>query len=319
MAGPPQIRNVVVTGASGFVGNCVARRLLDEGYKVHLLLRPGANLWRLSGILDRFHTCEADVTDAETVRRVVHQIQPDAILHLATYGAYEWQNDPSTILQTNILGTHYLLEAAITTGAKLFISTGSSSEYGYRSEPMRESDRLEPNSIYAVAKAAQTHLCSLHAQNPNIAIVNFRLFSVYGPWEEPSRLMPTLIRRARASLPLTMAAPETARDFIYVDDVVDALIQFRILTQMAGQIFNLGTGMQSTLRDVVSAVQEIVGSKSNICWGAMKARKWDTAQWRADSSKARDVLGFTPRFSLRDGIAKMAAWMAQIGDDYGPA
>lgn len=319
MAGAPPIGKVVITGASGFIGNCVARQLLANGHEVHLLLRPGANLWRLNGILDQCHVHDADIVDGETVRRVVSQIQPEAILHLAAYGAYEWQSEASTILQTNVLGTCHLLEAATAAGATLFVNTGSSSEYGYRSEPMRESDRLQPNSVYAVAKAAQSHLCSLHAQNAGMSVVTFRLFSVYGPWEEPSRLVPTLIRRARAGLRLTMVAPETARDFIYVDDVVNALLQFSTLRGMSGQIFNLGTGVQSTLRDVVSVIQEVVGSKSEVCWGAMKARKWDTTQWRADPAKARDVLGFTPQVSLREGIAKMAAWMTQVGDNYGAA
>ena len=312
------INRVIVTGASGFIGNCVARRLLAEGYEVHLLLRPGANQWRLDGMLDQFRIHQADITDAETVRSVVRHVQPDIIVHLAAHGAYEWQADPPTIIETNVLGTLHLLEAAIAAGTKLFVNAGSSSEYGYRSEPMRESDRLQPNSIYAVAKAAQSHLCCLLGKNGKTSIVTFRLFSVYGPWEEPARLMPTLIRRARAGLPLTMADPETARDFIYIDDVVDALIGFSKFTQMTGQIFNVGTGVQSRLRDVVSFVQDVVGDRSQVCWGAMNARKWDTAQWRADPSKTRDLLGFTPKIRLKEGIAKMAAWMAQVGDDYGP-
>jgi nucleoside-diphosphate-sugar epimerase len=318
MVAARQIGPVLVTGASGFVGNCVVRRLLGEGRDVHVLLRRSAKVWRLAGIHYRLQVHEVDVTNADAVRDTVTQIRPEAVLHLAAYGAYESQADARTILQTNITGTYNLLDASLAVGTKFFLNTGSSSEYGYRSDPMKESDRIEPNSIYAVAKAAQTHLCSLLAQNSATRIITFRLFSVYGPWEEPTRLIPTLIRRARAGEALKMVAAETARDFIYVDDVVDALLSFSILEEMNGEVFNLGTGMQSTMRQVVAAVQETVGSASPVEWGAMGARKWDTSCWLADPQKAKKKLRFRPRFSLPEGIRAMAAWMHEVGDDYGP-
>lgn len=314
-----QIGPIVVSGASGFIGNCVVRRLLDEKRDVHVLLRGSADMWRLAGIRDEIRVYEADVTDVGAVRNALQQIRPTAVLHLAAYGAYESQSDARRILQTNVIGTYNLLEASHAAGTKFFINTGSSSEYGYRSEGMRESDRIEPNSIYAVAKAAQTHLCTFLARNSEMRIVTFRLFSVYGPWEEPTRLVPTLIRRARAGKPLVMVSPETARDFIYVDDVVDALLNFSVLEAMSGQVFNLGTGVQSTLRDVVTAVEEAVGSPLQVQWGSMRARKLDTSCWQADPRKSSGMLGFSARVSLKKGIGKMAAWMREVGDDYGPS
>ncbi len=309
---------ILVTGGSGFVGNCVVRRLLAANLDVHVLLREGSLTWRLEDIRERLCIHNADLIDQQAVRGALARIKPAVVLHLAAHGAYESQNDACMILHTNVIGTHNLLEASIAVNAKFFVNVGSSSEYGYRSEPMRESDRLEPNSIYAIAKAAQTHLCTLVAQKTQMRIVTFRLFSVFGPWEEPSRLLPTLIRRARAGQPLVMTSPDTARDFIYVDDVVDVLLNFWNLEGMNGEIFNLGTGLQSTLRDVVTAVQEIVGMASAVQWGGMPPRKWDASCWQADQQKTRDRLGSSPRCSLRQGISKMAAWMSEIGDDYGP-
>jgi nucleoside-diphosphate-sugar epimerase len=178
---------------------------------------------------------------------------------------------------------------------------------------MRETARLAPNSVYAVAKAAQTHLASLVARRGAMAVVTFRLFSVYGPWEEPTRLLPTIIRRAAAGLPLEMAAPETARDFVYVDDVLDAMLDVDRLPAVTGEVFNLASGIQSTLRDVVEAVQAVVGDRSEVRWGAMASRRWDTDRWQADVSRARTVLGWSPKHTLREGIARMAAWMAGEG------
>src|ERR671938_597453 len=101
-----------------------------------------------------------------------------------------------------------------------------------------------------------------------MAVVVFRLFSVYGPWEEPTRLVPTMIRRARAGLPLEMVSPRTARDFVYVDDVLDALAGFGRLEGLSGEVINLGSGAQSTLAEVVELVREIVSSRSEVRWGA---------------------------------------------------
>src|SRR5205807_2299476 len=116
--------------------------------------------WRLADVLHRLVVHRADLTDASQTRNVFADACPAAVLHLAAYGAYESQADARLILQTNILGTFNLLDASAAAGVKVFINTGSSSEYGFKSQPMREDDRLEPNSYYAIAKAAQSHLCA---------------------------------------------------------------------------------------------------------------------------------------------------------------
>jgi len=306
-----------VTGAAGFIGCSVVRRLLARGAEVHLLLRPDAATWRLADIGDvRVH--HVDLPDAAAVQAVVRESAPAAVVHLATHGAYESQADNQRILKSNILGSLNIMEASLGAGVRVFVNLGSSSEYGVKQEAMRESDRLEPNSVYAVAKAAQTHLATLMAAKGRMSAITFRLFSVYGPWEEPDRLIPTVIRRARAGLPLEMASPDTARDFVYVDDVVDALVDFGRLQDLNGQIFNLGSGVQSTLRDVVDLVLSVARSRSEVRWGAMPARRWDTNCWQADISKARSDLGWEPRHTLREGIVRMATWMESAGPAYAP-
>jgi nucleoside-diphosphate-sugar epimerase len=303
---------VLVTGGSGFIGACAVRRLLEEGFAVHVLLRPEARRWRLADVLEAVTVHDADVLDDGAVREAFQACRPRAVLHLAAHGAYESQSDARRILRTTVLGTLNVLEAAAACGARVVVNAGSSSEYGYKAGPMSESDRLEPNSIYAVGKAAQTHLVGVLARRSAApAMATFRVFSIYGPWEEPTRLFPTLLRRARAGQPLEMVARGTARDFVYVDDVVDALVRLDALEGLRGDVLNLGSGVQSTLEDVVAAVQAAVGSRSEVLWGAMAARQWDTDCWRADPSRAREVLGWTARTSLRDGVARMARWMEE--------
>jgi nucleoside-diphosphate-sugar epimerase len=307
-----------VTGASGFVGACAVHALVERGHTIHVLLRESSSAWRLAPVWPRLHVHRADLTDPFATRRAVEAARPKVILNLATYGAYEKQSDAPAILRTNVLGACHLLEAAAAAGVGLFVHTGSSSEYGFQAHPMRETDRLEPNSVYAVAKAAQTHLCRLAARRTGLAAVVFRLFSVYGPWEEPSRLVPTVLRRARAGLPLEMVAPDVARDFVYVADVLDALLDFPRLPALGGEVINLGSGKQTSLCELVAVVKELLGSRSPVRWGAMAPRQWDTDRWCADRSKAEQLLGWAPRHTLPEGLAATAGWLAARGDAYGP-
>jgi nucleoside-diphosphate-sugar epimerase len=310
---------VLVTGGSGFVGHCAARRLLREGYDVHLVLRPGASSWRLDTLPSDAQIHSADLLDAEAVRRLLLELRPQVVLHFAAYGAYERQSEGQRVLLTNVLGSYHLLEAAAEARVSLFVNAGTSSEYGLCSVPMREDLRLEPNSLYAVGKAAGTHLCSWHGrQNAGMSTVSFRLFSVYGPWEEPSRLMPTALRRAQAGLPLAMVAPDIAHDFIYVEDALDLMLAFERLSGIRGEVFNLGSGVQSTLEDVVAAVEQVIGRRATVCWGAMARRQWDTNCWQADITMARRRFEWRPRRNLVQGLAAMAAWMTEVGYDYGP-
>src|SRR5574341_2110821 len=162
------MKRVIVTGATGFVGANLTRRLLRDGYRIDLLVRPGFSPWRIEDIRNDVQLHRIDLENAEDLERVVESIRPDWIFHLAAHGAYPSQTDLRRMVQTNINGTINLAEACLKVGFESFVNTGSSSEYGFKHHPPSESECLEPNSYYAVSKAAATLFCRYAAQRQKV-------------------------------------------------------------------------------------------------------------------------------------------------------
>lgn len=304
------MQRVVVTGATGFVGANLTRRLLAEGHKLHLLVRPGSDPWRISDLTPHVELHAVALSDRASVAAVIGAIRPEWIFHLAAHGAYSWQQASHPIVQTNILGTINLVEACLKTGFAAFVNTGSSSEYGFKDHAPDEQTWLEPNSLYAVAKAAATLYCRHIAQRHGVHLVTLRLYSVYGPYEEPRRLLPTLIMHAlRGELP-PLVNPQVARDYVYTDDVNAAyLLAATRASQEHGAVYNVGSGVQTTLQEVVAVARQQFSIAAAPQWGSLPERAWDTSVWVADNRKIASTLGWQPRYRFAQGFAAMADWL----------
>jgi nucleoside-diphosphate-sugar epimerase len=308
-----QQKRVLITGAGGFVGAALAQRLVRDGHAVHVLLKGSTKRWRLASVQKDLRTHEIDLTDFEGLQKLAGEVKPELVYHLAAHGAYPFQSDPDAIIQTNILGTWNLLKALAKIDYQAFVSAGSSSEYGFKDFAMRETDLPEPNSYYAVAKCAQTLLCQHVARTEKRSINTLRIFSAYGPFEEPTRLVPTLIRRALKGEELLLVPPDTARDFVFVEDIVDAFLQTNQLGKLQGEVINLGTGVQSTVRDVVESILRHTGARVECRWGAMQPRIWDSTVWVADCTRAKTLLGWRATTRLDEGLQKTVAWTQSGG------
>jgi nucleoside-diphosphate-sugar epimerase len=277
----------LVTGAGGFVGANLVRRLLVDGCDLVALVRPGGDPWRLQGI------------DVDVVEGDVRDDLPggfDLVFHLAAHGAYSWQQDESVIHDTNVRGT----ENALRAGRRVVVA-GSSSEYGPKAHAPSEDEPLEPNSAYAAAKAEATRLAVAGG-----AVV-LRLYSAYGPWEEPNRLIPTLLTRGLAGDLPPLVSPRVARDFVHVDDVCEAFVSGA--DAPPGRVFNVGSGRQTTVADVVEAARRLLDLDVEPEWGSMPDRRWDTETWVANPQRIRDELGWEARISFEEGLARTLEWL----------
>ncbi|EKE14754.1 MAG: NAD-dependent epimerase/dehydratase [uncultured bacterium] len=302
-------KRYLLTGSSGFIGSVLLRKLLKNNKNdVYLILRKKSNTWRINDLLDKTTIFYSDLSDKLELTKIVKKIKPNIIFHLATNGAYSYQKNADQIIHTNILGTWNLLQACNSVNYELFVNTGSSSEYGFKKFAMRETDILEPASYYAVTKCAQTLLCSHIARQEKKTIVTIRPFAVYGPYEESKRFVPTLMNALFSNKKMNLVSPTTARDFIYIDDVADAYLKINELKNNPGEYFNIGTGIQSTIKNFVDISIKITGKNIKLVWGSLENRNWDTDNWVADISKAKRLLNWVPKTNLEQGIKLTWSW-----------
>ncbi len=303
--------NVLVTGGTGFIGANMIHALLKRGDTVHCPIRPASDLKRLQDVRDSiiFHT--VDLSSPEDVAKLFKESQPAIVFHFAAAGA-----NPSAIpserdmVLGNVLITMNIANAALTTGAT-FINTGSSSEYGRKNHPMMEDERLEPNNLYGVCKAAGTLYTQHLAREKGAQAATLRIFSAYGYYEEDYRLMPKIVKAALAGEPFTAVSKTAVRDFVFIEDVIDAyLAAAEKIDTITGMVLNLGTGIQSTIEEVVAAAGKATGKKIQATYGTIPPKQLEPTHWVADMSLTAGALGWKARYSLEDGLTKYAAWYA---------
>ncbi len=299
-------QRVLITGGSGFIGANLARVEIAAGNEVHLLLRDEARLWRLAGLQGLYVPQRGDLRDADAVRRAVMASRPDVVYHLATHGAYPSERDRATILATNLAGTVNVLEALAGREYQALVHTGSSSEYGHKDGPMRESDVLEPRTDYGVTKAAATLLCQSEAYRGRAACT-VRVFSAYGPWEEPSRLVPFVLESCLKGIAPKVTAGTQPRDFIHVDDVVDLIRLAARMPECRGKILHAGTGRDCTVRQMIETIHAVCGGPAPI-FGAEQTRADEPRRWVASIEATTALTGWTPRYDLPGGLGQMKQW-----------
>jgi nucleoside-diphosphate-sugar epimerase len=302
----------LVTGAGGFVGANLAGALARAGHEVVAWTHPGSIEWRLEHLIDEVEVVPVELLDPGAIDAGVRRARPDWVFHLAAHGAYSWQRNPERIMQTNLVATVRLLAACQAHGFGAFVHAGTSSEYGFQDQAPPESELPQPNSDYATMKAAATMHCRFVAQRDDLHAVTLRLYSVYGPWEEPGRLMPTLAARGLEGRLPPLVSPDTPRDFVSVRDAERAfLLAAERDDAERGSVFNIASGRQTTLREVVEVARAQLGIDAEPEWGTEPQRSWDAAVWVGDARKAGEQLGWSAEDDLPTGFARLAAWLRE--------
>jgi len=303
-------KKILITGANSFIGSNLLDRLIKEDYEIHVLTRKNSNLDRIRNNLHYITNHIVDLTEKEKLGQIVKKINPNIIFHLATQGIYGGvQANEEELIKTNIFGTKNLIDACDSIDYDCFVNTGSSSEYGLKDYPMKESDVCIPANMYGLTKNMATKYGQVIARTKNKPIISLRLFSPFGPRDHNKRLIPTIISKALKNNELNLSSPNIGRDFIFIDDVIDLYLKsISMAKKLKGEIFNVGSGIQSNISEVVGKIIELTNSKSKINWGSYLERDYDNAVWVADLNKTKENFSWEPKYSLKQGLKKTIEW-----------
>jgi dolichol-phosphate mannosyltransferase len=302
---------VLITGASGFVGMNLAARMVERGHAVHALVRAAYRPWRVRDLGPAVALHTVDLLDPAALDALFAAVRPHWVLHLAAYGAYASQTGVAACVRTNVEGTVNLIDAAARHGVERFVNTGSSSEYGFVDHAPGEDEAPHPNSLYAATKLAATAYAQHAGRSGAVHATTLRLYTVYGPYEEPTRLIPTVVAHGLAGRFPPLVSPSIARDFVYVDDVLAAYEAALSADVAPGSVYNVGSGTQTSLRTVVDVARSYFGIAGEPAWDTLAARTWDTTTWIAKTARARAELGWEATTTFEDGFARTAAWVSE--------
>ncbi len=304
---------ILVLGGSGFIGSNIALALLrfrDDVFATATRLPA----WRLEKIpQDRVKV--VDLLIDSNLDELIETVQPRTIVDCVAYGAYSFETDNQLIYETNFLLVSRLLARLESRKISASLHAGTSSEYGDNASGPTEQAVLAPNSHYAVSKVAAASLLHYYGKKKGFPCVNLRLYSVYGPLEDSSRLIPNLVKCGIEGKYPEFVDPNVSRDFVYIDDAVEAFIDtaWSFTADDYGSSFNVGTGQKTTIKDCAALAKDIFSIPHDPVF-SMPSRHWDVNDWYANIDKVRLRIGWVPRTDFRAGIIKTVDWFRQIED-----
>ncbi len=315
---------VLVTGAAGFIGYHVARRLaesrrcevvgidnLSDYYAVELKRARLAQLERL----DDFRFVQLDFADADALRGLWAQLRPDYVVHLGAQANVRYSvSHPEAYVQSNLVGFFNVLEAARLHRPKHLVFASSSSVYGAGVEtPFQEDgDTDRPLSFYGATKKSNEVMAHAYAHLHGLRLTGLRFFNVYGPWGRPDTA-PTLFSRALfAGEPIDLFAEgKNRRDFTFIDDVVDGLLKILLYPPVVPAvppyaILNLGHHRPVEVREMVELLARLIGRPARL--NLLPAQAADVPETCASLDRVAAAIGYAPRTSLEDGLRAFVDW-----------
>ncbi len=300
---------ILVIGAGGFIGANLFRQIFQHRTDVFATTSKPFVPWRIDDLPDK-HILHCNITKKHELEKLFAQHQFKTIFDLAAYGAYSKQADVELIYETNFMGLLNLLEITSKYAIKAFVHAGSSSEYGLNCEAPLEQEELKPNSHYAVTKVGAAHMIKYYGVLKEMPVVNLRYYSIYGPYEEPDRLIPVLVKKGLNNEYPPLVQPDISRDFVFIDDAVYAtlLAANADFAQLRGESLNIASGLKTTMRDIAAAAKEVFGLQGEPAWGNFPNRKWDLKDWYGNAQKAEKLLGWKSQTTLAEGLKQTADW-----------
>jgi len=295
--------NVVLTGATGFIGSHVARRLVVAGHRVMAVVRPASDLWRIRDLLPSLTLLEGDLSVPSALRGPLASAQPDLLIHLA------WSGQMLTPVAGNMVALGSSLEflrLLPETGCRRIMVAGTCFEYAPSRDELTEESPAKPHDLYGAAKHALFLAGSHFARLAKVELIWPRIFYVYGPYEDPRRLVSSVIVALLKGEPAPTTRGEQVRDYLHVEDVADAL---RAIAEsgVSGAV-NVASGTDVTVAQVATQIGRLTGRPDLLRLGALPYREDEPMVIRAGTRRLREDIGWKPRFDLAGGLADTIGW-----------
>ena len=289
-------KRVLVTGGNGYLGSFLVKALEKENVNVFVVSRNAELLYNHFAV---------DITDFDAIHKVVQEIQPDIVFHLAAnisrnrdFAIY------TDMAKVNVTGTLNVLQALQNLDAH-FIFTSSSEIYGNNKSPFHENQLPKPVSPYSLSKVNAEMLIQTYCLNHNKKFTNLRIFNFYGEHMPEDFFIPQMINSLKREEDFLMTKGEQTRDFLYVDDVVEALLLTATNTNSYNETMNVCSGKGTKLSELATEVNEKMNAKAKIILGAIPYRDNEVWEMIGDNSKIKQKLGFEPQVNLENGIKRV--------------
>lgn len=292
---------ILITGAGGFVGAAVAKAALADGHEVIALVRNEKA--RLATIADQISLHRIDLGDSSAVAALLAAVRPDIVVHSAWEGVGGALRSGDCQLD-NIRTSVALADAGIAAGARKFVGIGSQAEYGRYDRKIVEIDLPQPTMLYGAAKLAANHLVAQRCREAGISFAWLRLFSVYGPGDNPNWLIPS----AAASLVRGRAPQCTAGtqkwDYLHIDDVAEGVLAAAVADEAAG-VFNLSSGEPIAVRTIVEMLRDLAAPGLALNFGAIPFGPDQIMHLDGDNRRLLKASGWAPQVPLGDGLRQV--------------
>ena len=292
---------LLVTGAGGFVGAAITKAAVAAGGDVVALVRSGGS--RLAGIAKSVSLQRVDLSDAPSVAELIGSVRPDVVIHSAWEGVGGLLRSDDIQLE-NIRTTVALADAAIAAGTRKFVGIGSQAEYGRYDRRIVEDDLPRPTMLYGAAKLAANHLAAQRCGEAEVAFAWLRLFSVYGPGDNPNWMIPsTAAALVRGSRPRCTQGTQKW-DYLHIDDVAEGVLAVA-RSERANGVFNLSSGDAVEVRKIVEMLRDLAAPGLDLSFGDIPFAPDQIMHLEGDNGRLREATGWEARISLGEGLRQV--------------
>lgn len=311
-------KNVVVTGAGGFIGSHLTEELVRRGANVKAFVHYNSrNDWGLlelieDDVLGKVEVVAGDITDPFFVKTATKDV--NIVFHLAALIGIPYSYiAPESYVNVNIKGTLNVLQAGLDNGVEKIVHTSTSETYGTAEyAPIDESHPLKGQSPYSASKIGADKMAESYYRSFDLPVATIRPFNTFGPRQSARAIIPTIISQALINDEVHVGSLSPVRDLTFVKDTVNGFIEIGTSGKSAGKVINIGTGSGVTIGELLQNILRIIGKEDiRVVEDMDRVRpdKSEVMELICDNSKAKQLLGWSPQYSLDDGLAETIEWM----------